>query len=337
MQTKSTPLVCSGHTRPVPSVAFSGLQPDGSSLMISSCKDGKAMLRDGSTGDWLGTFLGHKGAIWAAKLDLDGGRGVTGSADFTAKVWDTFTGSELATLSHNHIVRSVDISPSGSHIVTGGQEKKLRLYDIERSEAEPFLFASDNGGGQVTSSGVAHDGTIKSVVWDDERDQIVSAGEDKMVRWWDMRSLKCVHTIALSDPITSMDHSYSSPLISLTAGKQVTFLDPASRQPVITHTLDYIPSSASLHPALRDRFVTGSTQDGWVRVHTAGNGSEREVYKGHHGPVHCICYSPDGELYASGSEDGTLRLWQTAPKTFGLWRYESNGNLNSNHGSIQTS
>lgn len=62
--------------------------------------------------------------------------------------------------------------------------------------------------------------------------------------------------------------------------------------------------------------------DGWVRVHDAETGDERECGKAHHGPVHSASYSPDGEMYATGSEDGTIRLWLTVPKSYGLWHFE---------------
>ena len=46
-------------------------------------------------------------------------------------------------------------------------------------------------------------------------------------------------------------------------------------------------------------------------VHDFETREKRESFKDHFGPVRTMCYSPDGELYASGSDDGALRLWQT--------------------------
>jgi len=331
MATRFIPLTCSGHTRPVVQLEFSAmLEEERSYLLVSSCKDGNPMLRDW-TGDWIGTFIGHKGAVWCTKLSADTSKAATGSADFTAKVWDTYTGAVLHSFPHNHIVRTVAISPNASHLLTAGHEKKIRLFDLTRPDANPVVLTKEG-------SDVSHDGVIRSVVWDRARAVAVSAGDDRMVRWWDLRSQQETHCMTVPDPITSMALSLEMETLCLTAGKSAAFLPleppPSTKsilppptapgeEPGALHvvSMKYSPTSASIHPLWGDRFVTGSADDPWVRVHGYPFGEELEVLKGHHGPVHCVQYSPDGEMYASGSEDGTIRLWQTNPGTaYGLWK-----------------
>jgi len=316
---KATPLVAPGHTRPVTHLSFSPLQDDNTYMLVSSCKDGNPMLRDW-TGDWIGTFIGHKGAVWSTKLSPDESRAASGSADFTAKIWDTYNGTVLHSFPHNHIVRTVAIAPSRTHLLTGGQEKKARIFDLGRPDAEPDVLLAD---GAATTS---HDGTVKSVVWVGEHTG-VTAGEDGLIKWWDLRTRKLTTSLTFGAPITSMELSQQTSRLVVASGTTVAFI-PALPTGASTHslTLPYAPACASIHPLWQDRFVTGATGDEWVRVH-ALDGEEREVLKGHHGPVHCIEYSPDGEMYASGSEDGTIRLWQTTPgKTYGLWQgQQTNG------------
>lgn len=121
-----------------------------------------------------------------------------------------------------------------------------------------------------------------------------------------MRSRKLTATLTFPDPITSMELSSQTQRLVVTSGNTVAFIPTLPNGlNTLSLNLPYKPSSASIHPILQDRFITGSTTDEWVRVHGL-DGEEFEVLKGHHGPVHCVEFSPDGEMYASGSGESLI-------------------------------
>ncbi|KAI9265567.1 WD40-repeat-containing domain protein [Sporodiniella umbellata] len=305
------PLTCSGHTRPVVDLHFSSVTEDGRYYLISACKDGNPMLRDGQTGDWLGTFEGHKGAVWSARLSRDANRAVTGSADFTAKVWNTQTGDMVHSFSHQHIVRATSFSLDDSKIATGGKEGLVRIYDLYRPEAHPLEL-------------VGHQDTIKSLVWDEANHAVISAGEDATVRIWDLRTLRERAVLPTLAPVSTLTMSADTKYVAWAAGKTATFWKLASPiEEIKTIETKEKTSSVSLHPS-HTKFVAGSDEDLWVRIYDFHTAEVKDVYKGHHGPIHTVSYSPDGELYATGSEDGTIRLWQNdATQPYGLWQKQA--------------
>ncbi|TIB00743.1 hypothetical protein E3P92_00221 [Wallemia ichthyophaga] len=269
------------------------------------------MLRDGGTGDWIGTFLGHKGAVWSAKLSLDTALAVTASADFSAKVWDSYTGTCLHTLPHNHIVRSAAISPDGLRVLTGGNERLLRLFHLGDIDNVTTLESS-------TGDVHAHSTTIKSVLWQDTA-HAISGSEDGEIKWWTLSNsdkdyTECTKTIQLDHPLSFLEWSANGHIMIAIAANDVYFFDTHSPGSLLKClTLPHKPSCASIHPITRDRFVVGLADDTWVRIYDYNTAQELDCFKGHHGPVHAVEFSPDGEYFASGSEDGTIRMWQNTP------------------------
>jgi len=307
----SAPLICPGHSRPVAGIEFSAETDDGV-FLISACHDKTAMIRSGETGDWIGTFEGHKGAVWGAALNIPATRAATASGDFSAKVWDALTGDELLELKHRHIVRCVDWSADSTTLVTGGKEAKLRLFDMHQPESEPHVLTGHETGKAIK--------VVRYLPGNDGK-LFLSAGDDKTLRLWDVRTLSQVSQLTFSGTVNSVELSKDEKTLTIAAGTEVSFWDASNYQCLKRFSLPVVEAngygvnSATLHPD-RKAFVAGGGNF-WVYVHDYDTGEELLCNKGHHGPVYGVRFTPDGKTYASGGDDGTIRFWTFSPEDEG--------------------
>jgi len=182
----------------------------------------------------------------------------------------------------------------------------FRIFDLEQPSEPIIKFEGHTGG-------------IKQVMYTPDNKALVSCSDDKTVRVWDTATGSEIRSFATADQIGGMEMTRDGEILTLAAGNKVIFLDAVRFEKLKEVSIPCPTYTASLHQD-KEIFVCGG-EDLKLYKFDYQTGIEIENFKGHFGPVHCVRFSPDGELYASGSEDGTLRLWQTeVGKTYGLWK-----------------
>lgn len=304
-------IVSRGHTRPLTEISFVS---DGSNrtLLVSSAHDKSPQIRDGETGDWIGTFHGHKGAVWSAKVDrLTRTLAATASGDFTARLWCATTGKELCELKHKHIVKTIDFSMDSLQIATGCHDGLMRIYNTCKPENPPT---------EIRVSPSSQEAVTK-ISWSCvDKDLLVLGKKDGLVEKWDMRlsntgvDAKPVRSFNLPNKITIMDLHLNENcnMVLIAAGNKICSLDAKEltliREYEMPKPLNFNEEGGVALSPDTTKFLTGGS-DLWLREFDLATGELLRTNKGHHGPIRCVRYHPGGKVGASGSEDGTIRLW----------------------------
>mmetsp|Transcript_21858 Transcript_21858/g.36573 ORF Transcript_21858/g.36573 Transcript_21858/m.36573 type:complete len:286 (+) Transcript_21858:120-977(+) len=217
-------IVSRGHTRPLTEISF--LEEDTNlTLLVSSAHDKCPQIRNGETGDWIGSFHGHKGAVWSLKVDrLTRTLAATGSGDFTAKLWCATTGKELHEFKHRHVVKSVDFAPDSLHLATGCQDGLLRIFDV----CQPAVPAIEYKIAETSQEGISKLG------WSYKEPNIVFVGKKTgVVEKWDTRL-----AAASAKPVASIRMDGGESIIDFEQSDQHNVFIVASGKKVCTFSID---------------------------------------------------------------------------------------------------
>jgi WD40 repeat protein len=243
-----------------------------------------------------GILKSHSGAVEALAVSPDGHWVVSGSEDWTLRLWDLKTNRVVRTFEgHTGTVHAVAFTPDGQSILSGSEDRMLFFWDINTAKlkwklrghtlAVQGVAISDDG---KLASSVSEDGTVR--VWDLESKQsrTVFKGRDHQL-----------NAIAITNhgfKLIFGAGDWTIKIIDLENDTEKTFKGHSG----IVRSLVLTPDGT--------RLLSGA-DDGTVRVWVLETGELLLNLTGHAGSVDSVAVTPDGGRAISGSRDKTLRVW----------------------------
>lgn len=305
-----------GHERSITQIIYNA---EGD-LLFSTSKDHVINVWFSHNGERLGTYNGHVGAIWTVSVNKDSTILASGSADNTIKLWNVQTGACLKTWDFPTAVKRVAFSEDDEYLLAV-TEKRMGYP----GSVVVFPIANDVSAEQVNDPSLTITTTdSKATVagWSYLNKFIITGHENGSVSQYDAKSGERlhnapVHSALITDLQMSLDGTY---LITASKDKNACIVDAITLDVLKTYESD-TPLNTAAITTKQDLVVLGGGQEA-MNVTTTGARQgkfearfyhkifEEEVgrVRGHFGPLNTIAVHPKGTGYASGGEDGYVRV-----------------------------
>jgi WD40 repeat protein/serine/threonine protein kinase len=264
------------------------------------------------------SFSPH-GVIASASYSPDGSKIVTGSWDFSARVWDSNTGADLRKLAgddgHTGFVNSAVFSPdaAGRWILTASDDGTAKLWNTST--------------GAVLTTLTGHEDRVRHGIFSKDGTRVLTSSNDRTARIWTLKETAqadgsskieaavtqvfkghewAVLAAEFSDDgklVITASEDNTARIWNVESGEELSSLDG--------HTARV--TSVAFAPGENPTRAVTASQDGTVKLWDTKENKEILTLDGHTREVTSVAFSPDGKYVLTASEDGKAILWLTTP------------------------
>ncbi|NET40959.1 serine/threonine-protein kinase [Okeania sp. SIO2B3] len=216
---------------------------------------------------------------------------------------------------HNASVNTVAIGPHGFTLVTGSDDKIIRLWNLKT--------------GQLLHKFLGHTAEVYAIAITADGRRIFSGGDDRTILAWNLQK----------KTIADRFYSYSGSPYSHRGGAILSVAISPDNETVISGSADHTiklwnqrngellcklhehldqvfcvtyakvnnTGTAKNHP--QNHIFASSSADSSIKIWQTGTCVSLKTLRGHSGGVYSVAFTSDAQAIASGGADQTIRLW----------------------------
>ncbi|CAJ0960812.1 unnamed protein product, partial [Mesorhabditis belari] len=285
---------------------------DDGKYIVSGSNDQTVRVWCCQTGVQRHVLQGHTGGVTC--ISLHGTTLVSGSSDQTLRVWNIVDGKCLRILT-GHMAEVNCVEFDGIRVVSGADDFTVKVWNVQTGECLHTL--------------TGHTKPVYSLLFEPERDLVVSLSSDETIRVWDVRSATCIAILVTEESLVCPDWQLrGNILVACYTDSDVGVWDIRDGGSCI-HRLQGVDGHTSAITSFQwlDSGLLGHNEhvitcrrihsgrilagylDNTLRVWNVDDAQLAFTLTGHMGYIGTTLVSDDGKYIVSGSTDTTVRVW----------------------------